>query len=306
MILWVNTGLTSRCVSLIQAYYLLKKYHKDERLIIFWPVGNDCNIRYEEVFDNEQFSDLDVKVLPPPPAFVPQNIPSLIRKLDFCGIFCEIVNRIKDGLHKKIIPIKYNYINYIPDRTIGWSGERFSKHCIDSWNLCRKGLEDKKELFIRAYSELIFDPEMRKEQEWDYQVIKFADKWVKKAELIVNEDEEYIGVHIRRTDHTTAIEHSKFETFVLMMQEKIKENMNTLFFLATDDKEVEYELKKIFGDRIVTQTDKFWGRDTEEGMESAIIDLLCLSKCKMIIGSYASGFSAFPAQYGKKKLLICE
>lgn len=306
MILWVNTGLTSRCVSLIQAYYLLKKYHKDERLVIIWPIGNDCNIRYEEVFDKEQFSDLDIKVLDPPPAFIPKNIPSLVKKRDYVGIIREIINRVKNSLYKKIILLKYNYINYIPDRTIGWSGERFSKHCMDSWNSCRKGLEKKKELFICAYSELIFEPEMRKGNEFDYQVIKFADRWVKKAELIVSEDEEYIGIHIRRTDHSTAIAHSKLETFILMIQERLQENPNTRFFLATDDNEVERELKKTFGDRIVIQPDKHWGRDSEEGMESAIIDLLCLSRCKVILGSYASGFSVFPARYGNKELIICE
>lgn len=157
MILSVNTGLTSRCVSLIQAYYLLKKYRKGERLIVLWPVSNDCNIRYEEVFDKEQFSDLDIKVLAPPPAFIPENIPSLLRKKDFFGVIGEIVKRIKNSLNKKAILLKYNCVDYFPDRTIGWSGERFSQHCIESWNSCRKGLEKKKELFIRAYSELIFD-----------------------------------------------------------------------------------------------------------------------------------------------------
>ena len=89
MIIWVNTGLTSRCVSLIQAYYLLKKYRKGERLIVLWPVSNNCNIRYEEVFDKEQFSDLDIKVLEPP-AFIPENIPSLLKKGDFFGVIGKI------------------------------------------------------------------------------------------------------------------------------------------------------------------------------------------------------------------------
>lgn len=303
MIIWVNTGLTSRCVSLIQAYYLLKKYRKGERLIVLWPVSNNCNIRYEEVFDKEQFSDLDIKVLEPP-AFIPENIPSLLKKGDFFGVIGEILKRIKNSLNKKAMLLKYNCVDYFPDRTIGWSGERFSQHCIDSWNLCRKGLEKKKELFIRAYGELIFDS--KEGGTLDYQVIKFADRWIKKAGLIINDSEEYIGIHIRRTDHSTAIEHSKLETFILMMQEKILKNADVRFFLTTDDNEVEVKLKNIFGDRIVTQPDKYWGRDSEKGMASAIIDLLCLSKCKVIIGSYASGFSAFPAHYGNKELIICE
>lgn len=76
-------------------------------------------------------------------------------------------------------------------------------------------------------------------------------------------------------------------------------------FLATDDRSVEEELKKAFPGRIVTYSDKTWGRNSKSGMESAIIDCLCLSRCNYILGSFCSVFSKFAAGYGNTELIIC-
>lgn len=89
------------------------------------------------------------------------------------------------------------------------------------------------------------------------------------------------------------------------MKEILKKAPETDFFLATDDRHEEERLKEIFGDRIITQKGKVWGRDTVGGMKAGIIDCLCLSSCDYILGSYTSVFSSFSAAYSDKQLIIC-
>lgn len=65
-----------------------------------------------------------------------------------------------------------------------------------------------------------------------------------------------IGLHIRRTDHVGAIEKSPLSLFIDKMNEEIALNNETNFFLATDDKETEKELIKLFGERIKINQNK--------------------------------------------------
>lgn len=76
-------------------------------------------------------------------------------------------------------------------------------------------------------------------------------------------------------------------------------------FLATDDKEEEQTLRKKYGNRLVVQSNKEWGRAGSEEMKSGVIDCLCLSRCDYILGSFGSSYSSFAAKYGKKELFIC-
>lgn len=46
-----------------------------------------------------------------------------------------------------------------------------------------------------------------------------------------------------------------------------------------------------------------WGRDSKKAMVGGIVDCLCLSKCKMILGSYSSVFSNFAAKCGRIEMI---
>lgn len=89
------------------------------------------------------------------------------------------------------------------------------------------------------------------------------------------------------------------------MKEIIADHETVRFFLATDDRDVENELSRVFPGRIYTYSNKTWGRNSRLGMESAIVDCLCLSRCDYILGSYQSVFSKFSTMYGNIELIVC-
>lgn len=113
-------------------------------------------------------------------------------------------------------------------------------------------------------------------------------------------------MHVRRTDHKASIEESTLDSFITKMNEAIADYESVRFFLATDDHDVEEELKKVFPGCIYTYSNKTWGRNNKSGMESAIVDCLCLSRCDYILGSYQSVFSKFSAMYGNIELIVCK
>lgn len=118
------------------------------------------------------------------------------------------------------------------------------------------------------------------------------------VETMGKKSEEYVGVHIRRTDHAEAIANSPLELFIEKMKECINENAAVKFYVASDDNTVMEELMGIFGDRIVTLKDKCLDRDSVKGICDAYAEMLCLSRCKKIMGSFNSTFSSMAATIG--------
>ncbi len=113
-------------------------------------------------------------------------------------------------------------------------------------------------------------------------------------------DANTIGIHIRRTDHKTAMAHSPLASF----HKKIKEeNPSAKFFLATDSQEVKDEFIQLYGDRIITNTPPL-NRDSLEGMRGAVVDLWSLSRTKKIWGSFYSSYSELAAKLGNIELEI--
>lgn len=114
-----------------------------------------------------------------------------------------------------------------------------------------------------------------------------------------------IGIHIRRTDNVISIKSSPREAFVAKMKEAVDENNDTRFFLATDSPEEENFLSTEFPGRIISYP-KELNRNSEKGIQDALVDLYCLANTKKIIGSYYSSFSEVAAQIKNIPLeLIC-
>jgi hypothetical protein len=111
-----------------------------------------------------------------------------------------------------------------------------------------------------------------------------------------------IGLHIRRKDNEKSIEFSPIELFIDTINKEIQINRNTNFFLATDDEKTEKEIKSIFGERIITFPKNF-SRSTINDIRDAVVDLFCLSKTKMIYGSYWSSFSDIASRLGQIQLI---
>ncbi len=111
-------------------------------------------------------------------------------------------------------------------------------------------------------------------------------------------NESTIGVHIRRTDHADAIKHSPLELFYERMEQEIAAH-DANFYVTTDDARVEDALRERFApQRLVFYEGKLLDRDSKAGIEDALIDMLALSRCSKILGSYQSTFSLIPSIMG--------
>ncbi len=108
-----------------------------------------------------------------------------------------------------------------------------------------------------------------------------------------------IGVHIRRGDHKKAIANSPLEKFL----EKMRENNEAFYVVATDSEEVRKEIEHEFLDRCMFPAIVLTRR-AEEGMIQGVADFFALTKCKEIWGSFGSSFSDIAARYGALESMI--
>lgn len=108
-----------------------------------------------------------------------------------------------------------------------------------------------------------------------------------------------VGVHIRRTDNKPAIGKSSTDAFLDSMRQELLKDPDTLFYLATDDKNEELCLREAFPDRILSNQKRCLRRDSIEGMHDALLDLYCLANTRKIIGSYFSSFTDIAADMKK-------
>jgi hypothetical protein len=116
-------------------------------------------------------------------------------------------------------------------------------------------------------------------------------------ELLCTLNPAGVGVQVRRTDNAMAIANSPLELFTARMRELLATDDTTRFFLATDDVNVELELKLTFGDRIISPP-KDLSRQTIAGIQAAVVDLFVLAGTGRILGSYWSSFSEVAAWMG--------
>lgn len=115
--------------------------------------------------------------------------------------------------------------------------------------------------------------------------------------------EPTIGVHIRRTDHSQAIQHSSDQAFVRAMEQEIAHNDKVQFYLATDDANVKQQLLHRFGTRVITQG-AACNRNTLQGIVGAVVDLYALGNTNKILGSYYSSFTDTAADFRQIPLSI--
>ncbi|MGN0161881.1 MAG: Nodulation protein Z (NodZ) [Lachnospiraceae bacterium] len=163
-------------------------------------------------------------------------------------------------------------------------------------------VEEKKDVYIKATNPF-----------WDIFEIDHAFDFItpqpeilerKNAILKAAAGKKIVGVHVRRTDHIESITNSPLELFIAKMQEELKEEPDTYFYLASDDKGVEEELRQVFPDRILTFSDKSLKRDDEQGIKDAYVEMLCLSSGSKIYGSFNSTFSVMASKFGNIPLYV--
>jgi hypothetical protein len=103
-------------------------------------------------------------------------------------------------------------------------------------------------------------------------------------------DCNFVGLHIRRTDHVKCIAASPVSAF----EKVVADNSGTRFLLATDDIEVKGRFYDLFGEAVVSPVETL-GRLTEHQQEMGIVDWILLQRCQKIYASAGSSFSELAA-----------
>lgn len=259
-------GLGNRMRFLLSMLYYQEKY--DFTMRIAWRQDPACNVRFEELF--EPIEGIEV-----------YNYIKMGYKNPMWSL-----KSIKGMLYEIYLKIKYN--NYIESREIT--------------NLFRlKGEKDVQETLLKEKVCCLI--EGTQPVCYERNLIYGKNRLMPSKDILIRVNsimEKYdkghlIGVHIRRTDHKEAIKRSPLELFVKKMEEKQKEE-DIIFFLATDDNTVKREL--LNRNFTVVTSDKLTRRDTSSGMIEAFVDMLCLSMCREIWGSFGSTFSWMAAYWG--------
>ncbi|MCS6815162.1 MAG: hypothetical protein NZ772_16530 [Cyanobacteria bacterium] len=135
------------------------------------------------------------------------------------------------------------------------------------------------------------------------------------------------GIHIRLTDNVSQFKIwqerspyfkpeniSKIEGFERFICDVSKQESNPQLFLATDNQKIERYLKSSFPGQIITYPKRFrpdqnrrfsWKQQRFEShlqrtssIKEALIELLILSRCKTIVGTYWSSYSQISACLG--------
>lgn len=301
MVIHVYSGLTSRCRSLAEGYMLCQKYDRDFKVI--WEVAPDCGIRFYDVFTDDIFSDISFKVTEIEYVET-EPISALLKKGKILKALCMLPKKAHNFLtmmYVYFLKKAKKYIDYHVPKGEEWGSQKFIEHSRKCWRDVDFALETNKPLYVHTYCG--FFRGLGMPPNIDYSVLKFRDAFQKEAERLIP-DENVVGLHIRRTDHAVSIMSSKTENFEKKMDDILEKDSEVLFFLATDDKNEEDKLKAKYGEKIIIQKNKKWGRATIDEMKSGIIDFICLSRCRYIIGSQGSGYSRMAALYGNKELVI--
>lgn len=274
-----RTGFCSRLLVLNEAYQVAKE--TGSRLVIIWKQTEDCNLDYYDTFDKKQFADIDCKVVQT------YELKDFGRRLFSREIFKTIVE-IPAWIYSTVMLRKYR-----TKKEQFFPYDKRDRECqAEDYHKIVEKLKSGDNIYCMAYEGL---SGYQAEGFYDLTAISFSDKVIREAKSIVG-DEPYISVHIRRTDHWVAIENSHTEDFEIKMDREIETNSNVRFFLATDDMEEEKRMIARYGDRIIVQKDKDLSRASKKGMHDSIIDLLCLSYGRKVIGSQRSIFSKVSAE----------
>lgn len=114
-----------------------------------------------------------------------------------------------------------------------------------------------------------------------------------------------VGVHVRRSEYPWQ-DQSPTDGFVRLMQEEAGNRPETVFFVATDSRQEEENLKRLFPGKIISHRKQSLDRNSPAGIKDATVDLFCLAQCGKIIGTHHSSFSEAAAQIGKCPLVLSQ
>lgn len=181
-------------------------------------------------------------------------------------------------------------------RLLIWMSMKFSCQCFDgitSWDTDKR--KHGRNIYIATPHQFC--------KEISYNDFVPLSQHIERAKSILGKSKDFIGIHIRRTDNAKSIHNSPTELFIRKMNDALQERSHVRFFLATGSKEEEQKLRSQFNDSIISQNNKDLSRSSKQGIQDALVDLICLSYASEIWGSYWSSFSETAAVWNGNKPL---
>lgn len=261
-------GLGNRLLGLFSAYAVAKQL--DRKLTVVWKREVGCNIRADELFD------LPVEVIE-----ISEN-----------GYKKEPIAQIKGDMTKKKLRKAAGRFLECDDM------ERIKNE--EGYEALFEVIKAEPSIYIKAFGP-ICEVDAK-----SYEVLKPSRSIEKKgAGLFGRLDAHTVGVHVRRTDHTEAIANSPLSLFVDKMKAELAADADAKFFVATDDETVKAELREeLPEEKLIFNEKGIIDRNSKQGLEDAFIEMLALSRCKKILGSYNSTFSLLPSYIGNIPLEV--
>lgn len=271
IILSPTGGLANRMRSIISATVLSRKLNRECKVV--WALNNELNCRYDDLFETTSVT----------PAV--ENISS------FRDLFFYADPRKKNMYMARLFQAG-QYALKLSDE-IGLS------QYIDNPSMLEKVVDNAKgDVLIR--SGIVF---------YDFDPDTYRSVFVPKLHIIEAArsrvdygDNRFIGLHIRRTDNIVSTRNSPLRLFIEAMDMEIADDSSVRFYLATDDQSVKRELVDKYGDRIVTSYGPI-NRNTSDGIKEALTEIIALSYCSKIYGSYWSSFSEAAAIISGKSFI---
>jgi len=119
---------------------------------------------------------------------------------------------------------------------------------------------------------------------------------------------DLVGVHIRRGDFLGGKEGlgkvSSDNKFIEKMNDILKDDPSSKFFLCTDCQQTEDKFIEKFGNKIIIYPKKSLDRTSVMATQQSLVDMLLLSKTKHIIGTYISTFTELAWWFGGCKAKV--
>lgn len=264
-------GLANRIRVIASGVWLSKI--SNQRLSIIWNVDSDLCCNFNSIFDENSHFEV------------------ITRKEKF-----QYLQHTNNPKWKKRIKA------YFRNRLLG------IQYCINEIDFLSRGFGDEVRLqkIAKKHKNIFISTTQGFGQWMNYlDKLPFHPNIIERVNAnVLDLSSETIGMHIRRTDNIIAIENSPVELFENIIQSLKKKHTNQIFFLTTDDEHIKNRLCSSFSN--VKTFRHELNRNNSEGMINATIDLLTLSKCHTIYGSYWSSYSELASLIGKCRLKVVQ
>ncbi|NER11524.1 hypothetical protein SAMN06265375_103110 [Muriicola jejuensis] len=294
----VRGGLCNRIRTLDSLLILSARYNKD--LTVLWPLDSALNVSYHELFQPVENSRVKLEIIDCPPGYPEKyysGICNMIKNLVKGRILDQRLRSIVKRLEKlpKGSVLSESYLDKLYNDIIAHSSSTVT--LMDNFFI--KGIKNQVDNLMQSDKPVYINSCYRLEElEDNYGKFLPQGEIIEKIIGTTDRFKNTYGLHIRRTDHTSAKVHSSTEKFISLIEDILQNENDATFFLSTDDPRTKSELIKKYGDRIIYNDIQSFDRNKSEAAKEAVLDLFCLSKTKKVFGSHHSSFSQVAAQIG--------